>query len=132
MVGEPVGRYLRRRRIAEAAKRLIDFEGTLIELALDFQFESHEAFTRAFKTELSVTPSDWRKVGGKSRYPRRAERLSQERIDKRYMNMTYLAELVLRDPAAFVGFEGQYISAVAEEANNLLVIPRLWDAYFGR
>lgn len=111
---------------------MLGYEGTLIELALDFQFESHEAFTRAFKAELSVTPSDWRDGKGKIHYPRQAELLSQEKLNERYMKISLQPELVLRGPATFVGFEGRYISAMTAEADNLLIIPRLWDAYFER
>lgn len=132
IVGEPVGRYLRRRRIARAAKRLFDFDGTLLDLALECQFESHEAFTRAFKAELSVTPSDWRDGRGAIRYPRRREIVSQESIDQRYLAMNLQPEIVTLPPAAFVGLEARFISATSDNANNLSVIPRLWDAFFQR
>lgn len=131
-VGEPVGRYLRRRRIGSAAQRLFDFEGTLLELALDYQFESHEAFTRAFKAELGVTPSDWREGRGALRYPRRRETLSQQKLSQRYLSMNLLPEFVTLDPATFIGFEGRFIPDTSDHGNNLQVIPELWDAFFDR
>ncbi len=132
MVGEPVGRYIRRRRIAQAAKRLMDFDGTLLDLALDYQFESHEAFSRAFKAELSVTPSDWRSNRGSIRYPRHREYLTQEKLNQRYKNMTLLPEFVTLPSSTFVGLEARYLSATSEEANNMLVIPNLWIDFFKR
>lgn len=132
MVGEPVGRYIRRRRIAQAAKRLIDFEGTLLDLAMDYQFESHEAFTRAFKAELSVTPSDWRSNRGSILYPRHREYLTQEKLNQRYKNMTLLPEFVTLPSSTFVGLEARYLSATSEEANNMRVIPDLWIEFFKR
>lgn len=131
-VGESVGRYIRRRRIAEAANRLRDYDGTLLELALDFQFESHEAFTRAFKAELSMTPSDWRRGVVGSRELFTAEQLTQDKLNQRYLNMSLLPELEYRDPAFYIGIEGRFISARSEEANNLIIIPKLWDQYFAR
>lgn len=130
MVGDPVGRYIRRRRIAHAAMRMVDFEGTLLDLALEYQFESHEAFTRAFKSELSVTPSNWRAGRGSIRYPRHREILTQEKLNQRYINMTLLPEFVTLPSSTFVGLQARYLSATSEEANNMTVIPKLWAEFF--
>ncbi len=132
MVGEPVGRYIRRRRIAHAAKRLMDFDGTLLDLAMDYQFESHEAFTRAFKAELSVTPSDWRSRRGSILSPRHREYLTQEKLNQRYKNMTLLPEFVTLPSSTFIGLESRYLSATSEEANNMRVILKLWVDFFTR
>ena len=66
--GESVMAYVRRRRLARAARRLIDEgEGSLVELALDCGFESQQAFTRAFTRQFGVPPGRFRSPG---RYPR--------------------------------------------------------------
>lgn len=132
IVGEPAGRYLRRRRIASAAQRLLDHEGTLLDLALDYQFESHEAFTRAFKAELDATPSEWREGRGGPRYPRRREFLTQRKSHQPSQTMNLLPDFVTLDPAAFIGFEGRFIPDICDEGNNMQVIPKLWDAFFER
>lgn len=53
--------YLRRRRLAFALKEVRDSERPLLEIALDYGFSSHEAFTRAFKAAYGVTPGAYRK-----------------------------------------------------------------------
>lgn len=53
--------YLRRRRLAFALKEVRDSERSLLDIALDYGFSSHEAFTRAFKDAFGVTPSAYRK-----------------------------------------------------------------------
>ena len=53
--------YLRGRRLAFALKEVRDSEKSLLEIALDYGFSSHEAFTRAFKDAYGVTPSAYRK-----------------------------------------------------------------------
>ncbi|MBN7772474.1 helix-turn-helix transcriptional regulator [Clostridium aminobutyricum] len=53
--------YLRHRKLAFALKEVRDSEKSLIEIAFDYGFSSHEAFTRAFKAAYSVTPSEYRK-----------------------------------------------------------------------
>lgn len=130
MVGEPVGRYIRRRRIAHAAKRLFDFDGTLLDLALDYQFESHEAFTRAFKSELSVTPSDWRDGRGTITFPRPKENLTHHSIQKRYQHMNLTPEILTLPAQSFIGLQATFISASSEDANNLQIIPALWTQFF--
>lgn len=57
VVGISVMSYVQRRRLAEAAKKLQLKNSRLIDIALDYQFGSHEAFTRAFKKEFGITPS---------------------------------------------------------------------------
>ena len=132
IVGEPVGRYLRRRRIASAAQSLFDYDGTILDLALDYQFESHEAFTRAFKAELDVTPSDWRDGRGGLRYPRRRATLTKHPIDQSRRPMNLLPDFITLEPATFIGFEGHFIPDTVDDGNNMLVIPKLWDAFFER
>lgn len=53
--------YLRHRRLAFALKEVRDSEKGLLDIALDYGFSSHEAFTRAFKETYGITPSEYRK-----------------------------------------------------------------------
>lgn len=53
--------YLRYRRLAFALKEVRDTENSFLDIALDYGFDSHEAFTRAFKEAYGVTPSEYRK-----------------------------------------------------------------------
>ena len=54
--------YLRRRKLAFALKEVRDSEKGLLEIALDYGFSSHKAFTRAFRQLYGVTPSAYRKA----------------------------------------------------------------------
>ena len=53
--------YLRSRRLAFALRDVHEAERGLLDIALDYGFSSHEAFTRAFKDAYGVTPSDYRR-----------------------------------------------------------------------
>lgn len=53
--------YLRRRKLAFALKDLRDSEKGILDIALDYGFSSHEAFTRAFKAMYGITPGEYRK-----------------------------------------------------------------------
>lgn len=52
--------YLRYRKLAFALKDVRDTDKSLLDIALDYDFSSHEAFTRAFKEAYGITPSEYR------------------------------------------------------------------------
>ena len=54
--GFSVMRYVRARRLAEAARALARGAPDILSLALDADYGSHEAFTRAFRDHFGVTP----------------------------------------------------------------------------
>ena len=54
--GLPVMRYVRARRLSEAARALADGAPDILNLALEADYGSHEAFTRAFHDHFGVTP----------------------------------------------------------------------------
>ncbi len=54
--GRPVMRYVRGRRLTEAARSLADGAPDILSVALDAGYGSHEAFTRAFRDQFGVTP----------------------------------------------------------------------------
>lgn len=54
--------YLRKRKLAFALKEVRDNKKSILDIAFDYGFSSHEAFTRTFKSAYGVTPSDYRKA----------------------------------------------------------------------
>jgi AraC family transcriptional regulator len=54
--GFSVMRYVRARRLSEAARALAGGAPDILNLALDADYGSHEAFTRAFRDHFGVTP----------------------------------------------------------------------------
>jgi AraC family transcriptional regulator len=54
--GLSVMRYVRARRLSEAARALANGAPDILTLALDADYGSHEAFTRAFRDHFGVTP----------------------------------------------------------------------------
>lgn len=53
--------YLRYRKLAFALKEVRDSKRSLLDIACDYGFSSHEAFTRAFKETYGIAPSEYRK-----------------------------------------------------------------------
>lgn len=55
--------YLMRRRLAEAAKDLLQSADKIIDVAFDYQFNNPETFSRAFRRTFGLPPSQWRQEG---------------------------------------------------------------------
>jgi AraC family transcriptional regulator len=60
-VGDTVKEYIRKRRLASALHDLAATEKRILDIALEYQFESQESFSRAFKGEFGRTPGECRK-----------------------------------------------------------------------
>lgn len=61
MVGESLQEHIRRLRLERAAMRLRRTDRAIIEVALEAGYETHEAFTRAFRTVCGYSPSQYRR-----------------------------------------------------------------------
>ena len=58
--GEAPGAFRRRVLLERAAYQLATSDRTILEIALEAGYSSHEAFVRAFRRAYQVNPSDWR------------------------------------------------------------------------
>lgn len=61
MVGYTVKDYIRKRRISCAAEELINSNIRIIDIALKYQYKTHESFSRAFFKEVGISPNEYRK-----------------------------------------------------------------------
>ncbi|MHC4745443.1 MAG: AraC family transcriptional regulator, partial [Planctomycetota bacterium] len=64
MVGESLKEHIRRLRLQRAAMRLKHTDRSVLEIALEAGYETHEAFTRAFGAMLGRSPSAFRSEKG--------------------------------------------------------------------
>ncbi len=65
LTGISVGEYLRRRRLTLAAQELAKTSSKVIDIALKYGYDTPEAFSKAFRRQHGVTPSEARKCTGK-------------------------------------------------------------------
>ncbi len=61
--GWPVMKYLKARRMTEAARQLASGAPDILTVALDHGYGSHQAFTRAFKDQFGLSPEQVRARG---------------------------------------------------------------------
>ncbi len=64
MLGEPLAAHVRRLRLERAAFALKTSGRRIIEIALAAGYDSHEAFSRAFKQAFGLSPSRFRRSAG--------------------------------------------------------------------
>jgi AraC family transcriptional regulator len=62
-LGLSLMRYVRARRLSNAAKLLAQGARDILSVALDAGYGSHEAFTRAFRDQFNLTPEEVRAQG---------------------------------------------------------------------
>ena len=61
LVGKTPFDYLRAVRLSAAAKKLRDTDMSVLDVALESAFGSHEGFTKAFSREFAISPQRYRK-----------------------------------------------------------------------
>lgn len=74
-IGESLRAYVLRLRLERAAVRLRATRTGILTLALDAGFQSHEAFTRAFRQRFGHTPQNYRRMACVTGQPRAREQL---------------------------------------------------------
>jgi AraC family transcriptional regulator len=68
VTGQTLFEYLRAVRLVRAAEQLRDTDAKIFDVALDFVFDSHEGFTRAFSKHFGMSPREYRKIAPLSRF----------------------------------------------------------------
>jgi AraC family transcriptional regulator len=124
LTGEPFGSYVRGRRMTIAAARLSDPEDSveLVELAWICQYDSQEAFTRAFRRTFGVPPGSYRKQPPRTRASWRS-RIDAEALE--HLQEVVSVEPEIREIASFVvvGIRERF----GPESKHH--IPELWDRF---
>ena len=130
-VGETVGSYLRRRRLACALEELKTSDRKVIDIALDYQFGSSEAFSRSFKNEFGTSPQQWRQRGGNI-VPFKKPAL--DRTHLRYIVSELKLVPEIRDVNSFwvTGLTVSFVSPLAERAKYMEAIPQIWEDFVRR
>ncbi len=122
--GQPVMRYIRGRRLTEAARALSNGASDILAVALDYGYGSHEAFTRAFRDQFGVTPETVRAQPHLSNL----KLVEPLRMDK--------VQHVPLEPPRFENSRALLIAGISERYNceNLAGIASQWQRflpYFG-
>lgn len=120
-IQEPVGNYIARRRLYEASRELIYTNKRMIDIAIEYGFESSEAFSRAFKNIYDISPKNYRERGLDLAHNAK-KALTKE-------DLLHIASKVTQQPR-IVQFE-QITLAGIRGATSLVHnrLPMLWNQY---
>jgi len=121
LVGDSPKEYLRKRRLTIAAERLVKGESSILNIALDCQFESHAAFTRSFKQLFKMTPEQYREKADPFRLIYK-DQFSPHMLHHLQNRLAMEPEIVRRSETKIVGVARQY-------QQEDLEIEKLWSAF---
>lgn len=126
LTGEPLGAYVRGRRLTLAADALAAGDPVeLIELAFRCQYDSQEAFTRAFKRQFGITPGQCRRSPPPFRMSWR-RRLDADTVTHLQEVIDMEAQVRQIGPIHIAGLRDVFDAATKHE------IPELWHRFVPR
>ncbi|MBW5447155.1 helix-turn-helix domain-containing protein [Cohnella sp. CFH 77786] len=125
MVGDSVMEYVRKRRLARAAGDLSDPDRRIVDIALDYGFQTHETFTRAFKKMFGMTPGEYRKRNIRTAPYPQANVL--RRMYNPYLGGIRMEYRIVEKPAFKV--IGYGLQTTNIEGRNLKEVPAFWSDY---
>jgi AraC family transcriptional regulator len=131
-VGDTLKEYVRKRRLTAALVELKNSKKRILDLALEYGFESQESFTRAFKAMFGRPPGECR-----SRNFSPAAFLTKPRITREYLDHLYgqaLSDPELKEfpETKVIGLSATFISIFAPDSNHDIVLPELWREFVPR
>ena len=121
VLGESVGHYIHRRRLNNAAEKLIHSDQRVFDIALESGFESSEAFSRAFKAVFGSSPVEYRKTGLNLVVQAKKELLPQD--------VGHIANNISRSPEILVLEEMKVIGLRSTTSLFDNRLPGLWEQF---
>ncbi|MEZ7890621.1 MAG: AraC family transcriptional regulator [Candidatus Wallbacteria bacterium] len=114
MLGNSVMEYVRKRRLTCAAHRLISSNERIIDTAVNYHFQSHENFTKAFKKMFGINPAECRRENYNLTFFEMPE-VSVNRLREISGNITMKPQIVTRGSFKLAGMRCQ-----SELKNNII------------
>lgn len=131
LTGETLKGYVRGRRLAASLERLLETDLRILDIALMAGFESQEAFARAFKQAIGITPQQYRAARDKALI------LKKPRLDAAYLeqlsrNAALVPQIYDQPRLLLVGLRTLFYSVDSEKNNIGELLPPLWQAFLSR
>jgi AraC family transcriptional regulator len=126
LCGVSISEYIRKRRLTQAACKILQDSGTIIDIAMEYNYDSHSAFTRAVKEQFGVPPSLLTKEIFKTRAYKRSSCLEYNETYYVMKGRKVMAELVKIE---YVNMEERMLIGISK--SDLGVSEHeLWNVYF--
>lgn len=124
MIGETVGDYVRKRRISESAMELLATKQSIFNIALNYQFESQQAYARSFQSVFNVSPGRYRKRGHKY--------VAFDRYMLSPTDLNHLENNFIMEPKILTVTEKKLIGMQVKTSHSDNKIPELWQRFMPR
>ncbi|MEO3945968.1 AraC family transcriptional regulator [Gorillibacterium sp. CAU 1737] len=125
----PLSEYIRRRRLTLCAFELQQGKRTVLELALHYGYDSHAAFSRAFKEFHGLTPSQARSKGAVfALYPRAVFQAQITGKERSGCKVAMLGKIEFLDLPAVRMIGKKVINGAGDNPDN--PVPALWATCF--
>lgn len=122
IVGMPIGRYIRMRRLAHAAHALSG-DQKVIDIAMRYGFETHSGFSKAFKRQYGCSPEVYR-MHARADVPPPPAHYVKKKMDCGGIVMEPTFE---KRPATRIA--GYVLRTRTENGENRQDIPAFWQQY---
>lgn len=125
-VGIPVMEYVRRRRLAYAAAELASHR-RILDIALDYGFQTHAGFTKAFVKVYGLPPERYR-LYANDHLPERVE--LRRFLEYQLQGGIIMEPKILERPEFIIA--GYALQTTTENGQNLKDIPAFWQEYLSQ
>lgn len=123
-VGMPVMQYVRRRRLLHGAIELASNGSRIIDIAMDYGFNTHSGFTKAFTKEYGCSPREYiSKINGS--IPKKIDLMLLKKYN--IMNGVVMEPKIISIPAFKVA--GYSFETSLESQESEREIPAFWERF---
>lgn len=131
VTGETLMTYIRGRRLSLACHRLATTDSRVIDIAFLAGFNSHEAFTRAFKKSLGITPTAYRRQGASPGGVKKVQ-FDSDYLEHITTSVSMEPRIEHFDAMVMVGAQTRFYGTGSERNNIAEQVPPLWEAFLPR
>jgi len=138
LVKRPVNEYVKMRRLARACETLENKDKRILDIALEYGFNSHAHFTKTFKGAFGITPEEYRNNPVRLNQIMKPDLLlGYTMIDENVPLITdniilEISRITLDAPEAYIGFSAPILISQQTpfgETTGIDVPGQLWDRF---
>lgn len=128
LTNETLKSYVRSRRIANSMELLFNKQLSILDVAIESGFESHEAYTRAFQRLFGITPSEYRDTAQQSLIIKKPK-LNNHYLENLNNNLDLEPRIHQFGGKQLVGMKIPVIGIESDKTNIASKLPELWHHF---